>query len=441
MSRIQSKSRDKILGYMEQVGSGQLLCIQRRRRNAVAHILDGGLFVSAILFVAPGTVLPILLANLDAPTWLIALAPQLMMLGFMGPALLVAHIVDRMVRVMPFVVCTGVVQRLPYFIVGWALMYLDPVENRTLLLCLIAGAPFVSGLCGGLSSGAWQELVHRTIPDEKRAGVFAGRMALASILGLAVGGIITMILSRHDNLYGYGLLHILSGLVLLLSMVAFIQIEETPKEEKAEREKLNFKENMRMIPSVLRAHPSFSLFMIGNMLATIISLVVPFLAIFARDEIGMGDAVIGSLVIAQMIGGLAGNGIAGFVGDRYGGKLPMLMGYAVIMISMLMMLLASSEFTFLAVFFFLGMGTFMQMVGKNTLGLELAPEDSRSTCLSLNQLMQAPVVLAVAGLATWMHDGGAEFSMHVLVALVVLSMCAVLTVLIKDPRKKLNSLV
>lgn len=406
------------------------------RRNLLAHILDGGLYMGAMQFLAATTVLPVMLAYLTAPTWLIALAPQLSMLGFMLPAILVAHWVDRMQRVKPFTVCMGLLQRLPFLFVAVALLMVDVATHRTWLLVLIVGAIVLSGVLGGFGMGAWQELVHRTVPAHFRAGMFAARNALAALLGLGAGLIVETILSHYQGTTGYGLLFLCTASGLFLSYIAFCAIREEPDHARASQPAISFRQNMRELPAVLRAQPGFIQLLVVNVFGAAIMLVLPFMAIEACARLEIGDAFVGRLLLAQMLGGLGGNLLAGVLGNRHGGRLPWLLGLLSCIMCFVAFQYCSTAFAFQLIFALLGMALFMVMVGQHTLVLELAPAARRTTCLSVFRLVTAPAIIAVSLLAAVLRDHGVAFSNQSTLAVLLLVPGFLLLLRIPEPRKQ-----
>ena len=410
------------------------LSAKQQRRNLIAHIADGGLYIGATMFVAPATVLPVLFEKLSAPTWLIALAPQLMILGFLLPSLFVAHFVDRMSYVKPFTVWLGLFQRLPYLVIAASFFILDPQQDAPLLLLFVVVGVFGSGIIGGLAMGSWQELLHRTVPAKNRAGMFAARNALAAILGLIVGLLVERILEHFDGMQGYGVLFTCTSVVVFMSYATFWFIKEEPEPDRAQQERIGLWKNIRDAPSVVRSQPGFLLFIVVAVLGTVHALVLPFMAIDACATVDAGDAFVGRLLAAQMFGGLMGNLCAGYMGNRWGGRLPLFIGHALLPLSFVLLVLSSSEWSFLLCFSLLGLAQFTMMVGQNTLALELAPAKRRATGLSVLRTLIAPMLILMSLSAAWMRDSGLDLSVHVYVVLVCAVVILCLITRIPEPR-------
>ena len=385
-------------------------CVLPQRRNLWAHVIDGGLFIAAMHFVSTVTVLPVLLEFLGAGNTLIALAPQLMMLGFMLPSIFVAHWVDRMVRVKPYTLTLGVFQRLPFVVAACALWYFNDPQHYGWLLLLVVLSILSIGLVSGFVMAAWQELVHRTVPNHLRAGMFAARNALAALMGVLIGFIVEGILESHAGTSGYGLLFACASVGVFLSYIAFWCIRERPDYSKRERPAISMVQNLKTIPALMRAQPGFLALCIVSVIGTIYYLVIPFMAIEIRDRLGADDGIIGRLLIAQMIGAIVGNMSAGYLGNAYGGRLPYMLGSLCMLASFVGLYVGQDEWTLLLVFAVFGCGQFMCQVGQHTLSLELAPDADRASCLSGMRVLMVPFLLlaslAAAALRDWWEGFG-----------------------------------
>ena len=63
--------------------------------NYLAHTIEGGLYMGGLTFIEMTTVLTFLVKSMNGPSFLVALVPILMPIGFMAPSLFVAHRMER----------------------------------------------------------------------------------------------------------------------------------------------------------------------------------------------------------------------------------------------------------------------------------------------------------------------------------------------------------
>jgi len=195
------------------------------RWNYIAHAIEGGLYIGGLSFVAANSVLPRIVEILGGPAWVISLTPILTMLGFNLLPVFNAHRIEMLERVKPVLLLTGIFQRIPYLFAGLAIYFLG-VKHPHAALWFVVLVPLLSGLFGGLISTAWQELVAKTVPNRRRASVFALRNIISSMIGITAGGIIAAVLNWMPGIRGYGLLHLITFVFLALSYVVFVHIRE-----------------------------------------------------------------------------------------------------------------------------------------------------------------------------------------------------------------------
>lgn len=368
-------------------------------RNYTAHCLDGAFFTGGVVFVAADTVMPAMINSLGGSDWLIALMPQMMMLGFLLPPLMTAHRVERMDRLKGFILLCGAFQRLPFLLAALALIFFAD-SHPGMVLLLAAFVPMLSGLAGGVSIGAWLEMTSRLIPARRRSSGTAIRCISGAVIGIGAGEIIRQTLEAHPGPVGFGILHLWAFGVLCLSFISFCLFKEVPKPFDANRPKRNLVENLRAMPALLRSDPLYRRFITVRILSSAPFVLTPFLGLHAVSVTGGNGAFLGAIVQAQTLGGIVGNIASGWMGDRYGGRLPMKwsqVGYLLVCIGAVF---SHSEWAFLLTYLLLGAAQSGYLVGQQTLAIELSPDDRRPSYFALISVILFVGMLFIAGLST-----------------------------------------
>lgn len=377
---------------------------QRRhlRWNFAAMSLDGGFYMAGAAFVAAETVLPSLLNDLGGPTWLVALAPSLGVLGFVWSPLFTAHRVERLTRYRDVVAVTSIAQRLPPLLAGLALLYLAGT-HPVLTLAVVAAGPFVMGLVGGLTLTAFWELFSKVLPEGRRAANLATRHLIGMGLGLAVAPVVAFVLKQWPGTAGYGVLHLCWFGGLLLSLVAFWSIRELPH-VRAPRPVRGLRENLRGLVPLWREDGVLRALVTARVAGMGLTVLTPFLAIHAREVLGRGEDLLGALLAAQLTGAVFANMIVLARGDRLGGRRLCLLSNSLVTVLAASTLVVRFEWGFLAIFFLLGFVNFLGLSGTSTLQLELFPADRRPTCLALVSVALVPALLGAAALSAVLRD-------------------------------------
>jgi len=403
------------------------------RWNYLMHILEGGLCIGGGSFIAPSTVLPKVVESLGGPAWLISLMPIMMLVGFVWPPLFTAHWVESLSRVKPAVLVSGLLQRLPYLVAGVVLLGFAG-NSRGLALAAVALAPFISGLFGGITLTAWLELVTKTVPDNKRSSVWALRFIFASAIGIAAGGVITATLDRYPGVKGYGILHLIAFGLQFASYLLFATIRETTPSIQAERNSSNLRQNLRSVPSLIWSDGRLFSYLVSRSFMNGIFIMTPFLTIYALRVLDRPESYIGYLVVAQMLGGIFGNLVAGPLGDRYGGKMPMVVSRFVFLLLAVWGCFAKTEPEFLGILFLFGGALYCNQVGTTTLSIEICPPERRATYLAIMSTLTMPTTLLASGVSTviWTLTESFALLSAVTAATIVLSLAFL--VRIEEPR-------
>lgn len=403
-------------------------------RNYLAHSIEGGLYMGGMAFIAAHSVLPAMVKSLGGPNWLISLTPMMMMLGAGWPTLFTAHWVETLHRVKPFVLLIGAFQRLPYLLAAISLFFWADSYPKLVLAC-VAFAPFVSGLVAGLSLGAWYELVCRIIPVNRRASSWAIRFIVRAAIGISAGGVIRSVLEQYPGETGYGILYLITFGFLALSYIFFATIRETlPTTTKSPDRQLG--KNLRSIPGIVGADHRFRRFICFRALTAGVFIVAPFIAIHALEVIGKGESYLGFLVTAQMVGGILGSIFAGYTGDRYGGKVLLVISRILLIVLCIGLLANSFEWGFLAIFFLLGFALNLNMIGTSTLSIELCPPERRPTYMSIQSAVTVPSMLIAAAISTFIRETTGTIEPAAGCAAVVLALSLFFLTRVREPREK-----
>lgn len=405
-------------------------------RNYLAHCIEGGLYMGGLTFIAADSVMPAMVSLLGGGNWLIALMPVIGLLGVAWPALLFAHRVEQLYWMKPFVLFTGLVQRLVYLIAAFALIFLARTHLAAAVL-IAAFIPFISGSIGGTNVCAWMELVARVIPSDRLASSWAIRKILTAIIGIFAGGIIKTVLDRHSGAEGFGILYLYAFAGLMCSYLIFAMIRETkPLPPHPDKPRRTLLENMRSLPGLIRAHPEYRRFLKIKLLTMGIYVPAPFLAIHALETTGRGPGFLGELVVAQMTGTITGNILAGWLGDRHGGRILLIIARLSLIALCLGAVFAASAAVFLVIFFLFGFGLNFNEVGEATVTLEIVPPDRRPTCVAIITALALPGMLTAALLSTLLRGLTHSIAPAALLGAVAMTASLHFALRIKEPRRK-----
>jgi MFS family permease len=402
-------------------------------RNYIAHSLEGGLFMGGVAFLHPQTVAPRMIERLGGADWMIAAAPILQLVGFYVPSLFLTHRLERLAFLKRFVMGLGVLQRLPYLLMGVALLFAR--ESDPWLLPLVMLTPLLSGLAGGVSITAWREYVAKSIPAPRRASLWACRFVLGGVLGVAAGQGVQLVLGHESTLTGYGVLHlgVLGGMLASYAVLAVTREPNLPSTRPgAEKSWWGYARSMRrIIENDARMAP----YLVSRALFSGLYVVLPFLGLRALEVLHCSDGYLGRLLMCQMLGSVTGNLAAGVVGDRSGGRAVLLLSQASsVAVAAAAPALHSAlgfELLFLALGWAIGLGN----VGVATLDLEMsgfAQRMSYQTLIGLSHLLGMVGAVTIAALVRQVTG---SFSLLACIAASLNFGCFALLARLAEPRR------
>jgi MFS family permease len=402
------------------------------------QVLDGALFMGGMQFVAAETVLPAMMTQLGGPAWVVTMAPIILLVGFNLPAVFSVHAVGRMPRVRPFLLVTGVLQRLP-FLAAAATLFLLPGWT-TLNLCLVVLAPFACGLFGGSSFGAWVRLLTRVIPRDRRASVFAYRYLGSAVIGIAAGVIVRLVLQHFPGTTGFAILHLAAFLLLCLSLVAFWRIEEPPEAPRpppppGSPPASSFLGSFVEMGNIVARDAQLRLHLASRFFGCGFFVIAPFLALHVLHALGKPDAYVGVLLGTQMAGFIVGNLIFARIGDRHGGRRVLKFTSLLFILVGIMAVAGRGEAAFLAMFFLYGAAVTGNGIGNLTMLTDLAPDDQPHVYTGIMTAFAIPGMLAAWLVSTIAARHGGIVP-AALLSIVLMALALAFLLAMREPRHR-----
>jgi MFS family permease len=406
---------------------------RHKRHNVLALGADLGLFMVGLSFASQSTLLPAFAAYLGAPNVVIGGIPAVMTAGWFLPALFVAGHTEALARKLPFVLRWAVWERVPLLVLGLVAFFLAdsvPALAQAVMLFLL----FVMTGVGGVLMPAWMDIVGRSIPTTLRGRFFAGANVLGSAGGLLGGLATTYILAALPPPAGYGACFLVGFVFMALSFVALSTVREQPAEMPA-AETPSLGSYLGRIPGLLRRDRNLSWFLVARGCAAFGMMAGGFYTVYALRawqapawEVGIFTTV---LLVGQTIGNLA----LGWLADRAGHRLVIVLGVAATVAANALALTAPSVAVFTAVFALSGVQVAALNVSWLSVLLEFAPVvHERPTYVGIGNSSFAPAAFAAPVLAGVMADRVGFPAVFVAAGVFGVLALVVLIARVRDPR-------
>jgi MFS family permease len=286
------------------------------RRNSVALVLEGTFFFTALAFLDTNVIVPVFLEGLTGGRQLVGVAATLRQIAFLLPTLFMVGVIHRIPDIRSFVLALCWGRLLPLALV--ASLLLVPQVPAGLLAAVFLGATALFMMADGASQLGWLEVLHGAVSRKQRGKLIGWIQALGGAGAFGAGMLITAMLEQPLLSFRatFALFYGIAALALVFSAAGFSVV-------RTERLRVKPVEGARFawwsrIPTILKGDGRYRRALLLQALLASGSLALPFYALYLRDQQAIPPSLIGWLHVAQVLGGIAGGFLLGFVNDRYG---------------------------------------------------------------------------------------------------------------------------
>ena len=358
------------------------------RHNVVALGADYALFMVALAFVSPSTILPAFAAWLGAPNVVIGAIPAVMTLGWFLPCLFAAPYTEGLARKLPFLLRWTIWERVPFLVLAAAAYWLAERSAGAALAVLLGMLLVVTGIGGFLMPG-WMDLIARVIPVRMRGRFFAVTSVATSVAGLGAGAVSAELLGSYRPAAAYALCFLCGFACLIVSFGALVVVREPAAATTRASEPLGA--YLKRMPALLRNDRNLTWYLVARSLSAIGAAGTAFYTVYALQAWRLPAAAAGMFTALLLLGTIAGTLVLGWLADHAGHRLVLLAGVAASVAGNAVALAAGSPGVFSVAFVLAGVqAASVTISGLNVL-LEFAPEvESQPTYVGLGHTSGAP---------------------------------------------------
>jgi MFS family permease len=369
----------------------------------LVNILDVSLYIFGESMVSMVVVLPAFMLELGASNQLVALLPALYVLGARLPPVATSYFVETWPRLKPLCLATGVPMRLPWLVLGLVTLWLARGHPGVVLLVLMVCFA-VSHTSFGLSSPAYGELIAKTIPPQRR-GMFMGWVTLVgNALGVVGGLYVKWVMDRSGLAFpaNYATLFLTASALLWISYVFFALNREpllTPG-----RHHENWGAYLRSLPVVLRQDRNFCWYLVYQSLIYGYAMGSGLFMAYALKHFRLDDTVTGKFLVASTVATMVAAPVMGWLGDRYGHKLNLVIACLAHVGAAVIATLATDWRMMYAVFALTAVCIAGQWISARNYIYLFGVNGRRPTYLALANTVPAPFILAFAFVGGWLAE-------------------------------------
>lgn len=398
--------------------------------NLIFNSGDVVFFMSGISLLSATTILPLFVSKLTSNTLPLAIVAMLAQGGFFLPQLLTANFIERLDHKKPVVVNVGLLtERLP------ALLLLLPplLALRSPLLALLLFLLIYGwfNLGGGVIAPAWQDMVARCFPVERRGRFFGGTMFAGTLLGVGAAAWAGRILERVAFPNNFALIFGAAGLCIFVSWLFIAQTREPI--EATHVPEVSIRQYLAELPALLRRDVNFRHFLVARTTLALAEMGSGFLTVAAIQIWAIADGTVATYTTASLVGQTSGSLLMGVLADRYGHRLSLELSAATAVVTFLLAWLAPAPGWYIVVFFLLGFFNGARIISGLLVVLEFARPEKRPTYVGVTNTLSgiASMLAPLIGAALFTISFQVVFAASALASLVALLL---LRYWVKEPR-------
>lgn len=351
------------------------------KRNVAAQLINGMFGQTGFRLVQAPTFLPSYLFALSGSDFLVGFARSLQAAGTVISPMIGASIIGHRQRVLPTTLTVGVLMRVN--ILGMALAGFLLADGALYPVMVLLA---MLGFFQGMSQVTMNSLRAKVIPIHRRGVISGARNFLAGLMSAAVSYVAGAYVIEQDWLSnGYASVFLLAFIIGIIGL-AGLAITVEP-DAATLRERKSVRKSFAALPHLLRTDTAFTQFFIARALGSFGRMAMPFYILFAATRMEISGATLGLLTMVWMITSSVTNLFWGWIGDRYGYKIVMIITLGIWIFANVQLMVTSTLAGMVAFFFTIG------------LAIEGFTQSGQNMLLEFGSTEDIPLRLATSGMA------------------------------------------
>lgn len=400
------------------------------KRNYIGNYLHGMLGMTGFRLVNAPTFLPAYLHMISGSNAIVGLGLALQQVGGVISPIFGATKIEHRKTVMPAAMWMGGLARTAVAgiaVSGW-LLHGKPLITSVLFFMLMFGV-FM-----GAQRVVFSLLIAKVIPIARRGRLQAWRNATGSLIAAALA----YFAGRWfigPNLFGngYGVTFVCAFVLTTLGLWA-LQILLKEPEPPTTRTQGKFRDRLREFPRLISEDPGYGFFLLVQMLTTSARLATPFYILYVGASIHMTGATLGLLSLAFIGADALSNLVWGYLGDKTGFRLVLLLSIIAWMAATVLLLNIHTPAAIFLAFFGLGAAQSGYNMAAQTMILEFGQRDDLPMRIAVSATAEAITATLGPLAGGWLADALGYDTVFGISIGVLVAALAILLALVKEPR-------
>lgn len=362
-----------------------------RNRNFFLNVAEGALFSSSSGFISSQTVLPAIVIRLGGGNIAVGAIGVITWLGLFLPQIFAARYVQAQPWKKPWAIRFGLLQRLVMLLLALSVWIFAGTQPH-LALMLFFTFFALNQIMLGITTPGWFEMFAKLISTKRRGRLTGLRSSLGGVGALICGLLLTWFLAAYDFPLNYSLAIFCAFLLQVLSIV--VQLFLVEGEPSVVNERVALASYLSELPRTIKENRHFKTFLVSTVIQIIAAMPVGFYTVHALRQFSADESIVGEFTLAMVAVQVVSSLGIGFLTDKYGNKVTLVIAASALFLANLLALLAPSLGWFIAVYIFLGINLGTELLARYNIAIEYGPPEQRATYVGLMNTFIAPFYFA-----------------------------------------------
>ena len=375
-------------------------------------------------------VVPLFLKELGSPEVIASSSAGLFSIIIALPMLIIAALTRNIVNMKRMVISVHCLILLIAFLMGYVFTFSEFGENPNSWKIYFTLFIFYA-LSIGIIVPIWADFLEKTTKRSLRGTFFGIGFAFNSV-GAFGGGIVLKYLLQSNTPFprnfGYGF--IILFMCLLLGTLVFYFY----KEKSYNRPYKSLKAFKVETKDIITNRPNFHRYLFSRVFYCSTLPAIGLYAIYCQNKFNFDISEVGSFTILNVISMGVFSYVSGYVGDKYGHKISMLLAYSFHLLAVVLALFSKNMFWVYGIFIALGAGQGSFMPSAMNLIYDFANKDDKKTYMALIDTFLAPFAILFIGAIGFLVNGNKFVLSFYIIGLCLIAAIIILHFFVKDPR-------
>jgi len=346
-----------------------------KKLNHYKNVIHGFFVSIATTIAEANTILPLIVSYFGGGAILIGFFSSLLRGGAILVQLYAAFYAQGYNHMQKYMRRVFVARFLAWFFIGVCIIIFENDYPNLTLFCIGLGL-FIFSFSAGFGAIYFKEILAKIFTKEYRGKSMAVRQFFSGFGALLSGATAGYIIEVYEEPFSFGILFIVSALLMGFGFWAFGTIEEPLKQNISQKEK-SFKEFLKNAKKLLANDSKLQIQVITFLLSYSYLFSLPFIIVDASSKISLDGTAIASIITVQMIGAMFSNIIWGKLSSNKQNKLISNIIIILHIISISLAFISSSLYMYMFIFFLSGAAMDGYRLASMNLLINIAPEDKR----------------------------------------------------------------